>query len=90
MVKVRKTEVDPDASEWISALVSMKTGERKETLGVFCERCGIGYRHLYAVLKGDSSISQEVLDALKDRANTLGIKRDIEKRILALKLGIEQ
>jgi predicted transcriptional regulator len=88
MVRVVKVEVDPDAHRWLSALISLSRAERRSTLGEFCQRCGVSYRHLYQVLDGRSALSEEVLQALKTEARRLGIVDTIKSKILAQSLGI--
>ena len=89
MVKVVKTVLDEDAHKWLCALVSLSKSERKETLSKFCLNCGISYRHLYPVIEGQSAISAEVLNKLKDRAIYLNIETAIQTKILANDIGIK-
>lgn len=85
---VSKTE-DENVTHWLKALIDLSREERGCTLSQFCEGCGCTFRFLYQVTDGRSAISSEVLRALRARAKSLGIDKEIESRILAKRLGLE-
>jgi hypothetical protein len=88
MVRVKQVILDPAAKEWLMALVALSKAQRGESLGDYCQACGLNYRHLYGVINGDSCISYEKLCALKERAFTLRIGPVIESQILATRIGV--
>lgn len=89
MAKILSEKVDHRETMWIQALISLTKSERKETLGDFCKSCGITYRFLYQVISGNSSISEKVLNRLKQKAVSNGIYELIELKILESSLGMK-
>jgi predicted transcriptional regulator len=89
VVRVIRSELDHAAYQWLVALIGLSRAERRGTLGEFCDRCGIQYRHLYQVISGKSAITQETLSALQTEAQRRGIADLIKLRILQEGLGIK-
>ena len=89
MVRVIKSQIDPDAHAWLTALIGLSKAERRSTLKDFCRRCSIDYRFLYAVLQGRSAISAEVLETLTREAARVGIDEAISVQILRDSLGVK-